>query len=776
MKYLHWIVLLLACLVSAGPVDVCKTGVISNTLRIGLVAGGGSVSTSLVCHFSAGITTSAISYAVPGVVSARMASSTLTLTPAYVQFTAPVRDTVTVSTTTVRMTTEKVGVIVDVKSCVTTANASFPRIELEPGGTLALGIADYFKYSGTEALAYTAGSSDPDIFTVSLSYGRMTLTGGARPVGTGRSAAKLNLTAKNSCGAAAVTVAVVVSVRTANRAPTCNPIAVTRTVNGDTKELDMDDYCSDPDNDDLTYELGNVRGSAASITLARGDLTISPSEAGTTTATVTADDDNGNKATSSITVTVRAANHAPTCDKIEVTLSPNDTAKVLNMDDYCSDSDSDDLEYELGKVRGSSARITLAGDDLTISPSEAGTTTATVTADDDNGNKATSNITVTVSTVNRPPTCNNIAATLTVNDDDDVLDMDDYCSDLDNDDLTYALTEGPTGSATSVTLADDILTISPSEVGTSTATVTANDGNGNTATSSITVTVNNLPPKKVGTISDIVVHPDDDDKKFSVVSYFSDPENEALVYTASSSSSGVVAVSMGAGDDAGKLTLSDYSVGSSTVTVTATDPHKAKAKQAFQFSAVCSVPTSSTIPKQLVLLHTEADIALDDYFTDPRNDELSYTATQTGVPLALDISDDNTLTIDPKNVGSATVAITAENDCGGTSAPQSFGVTVRGKPVASGSIPGQSLVVSGTAKTLDVSAYFSEPDGDTVTYSAHAVTTLARIPDYVRVSMSGSTLTMTPGTRFGRINFEVTATDGDGSATQSFTVFVTLGI
>ena len=770
MKYLHWIVLLLACLVSAGPVDVCKTGVISDTLRIGLVAGGGSVSTSLACHFSADISTPAISYAVPGVVYARMASGTLTLMPAYVQFTAPVRDTVTVSTTT-----EKVGVIVDVKSCVTTASASFPQIELEPGGTLALSIADYFKYSGTEALVYTAGSSDPDIFTVSLSYGRMTLTGGALPEGASRAEAELNLTAKNSCGAAAGTVAVVLAVRTTNRAPTCNPIAVTLTVNDDNEVFDMDDYCSDPDSDNLKYKLGNVRGSSARITLAGDDLTISPSEAGTTRATVTTDDGNGNTATSSITVTVSTVNSPPTCNNIAATLTVNDGNEVFDMDDYCSDLDNDDLTYELGNVRGSSVRITLRGNVLTISPSQVGTTTATVTANDGNGNTATSSITVTVSTVNSPPTCNNIAATLTVNDGNEVFDMDDYCSDLDNDDLTYEL-GNVRGSSVRITLRGNVLTISPSQVGTTTATVTANDGNGNTATSSITATVNNLPPKKVGTISDIVVHPDDDDKMFSVVSYFSDPENEALVYTASSSPSGVVTVSMGAGDDAGKLTLSDYSVGSSMVTVTATDPHKAKAKQAFQFSAVCSVPTSSTIPNQFILLHTEADIALDNYFSDPRNDELSYTATQTGVPLTLDISDDNTLTIDPENVGSATVAITAVNDCGGTSAPQSFGVTVRGKPVASGSIPGQSLVVSGTAKTLDVSDYFSEPDGDTVAYSAYAVTTLARIPDYVSVSMSGSTLTMTPGTRFGRINFEVTATDRDGSATQSFTVFITLGI
>ena len=105
-------------------------------------------------------------------------------------------------------------------------------------------------------------------------------------------------------------------------------------------------------------------------------------------------------------------------------------------------------------------------------------------------------------------------------------------------------------------------------------------------------------------------------------------------------------------------------------------------------------------------------------------------------------------------------------------------MTVRSKPVANGTISNQKLTIGGSSKDLDVSSYFTDPDGDddnSMTYSAQVVTTGERIPDYVSLSMSGSTLTMTPGTTSGSIDVEVTATDRDGSATQTFTVTVSGG-
>ena len=307
-------------------------------------------------------------------------------------------------------------------------------------------------------------------------------------------------------------------------------------------------------------------------------------------------------------------------------------------------------------------------------------------------------------------------------------------------------------------------------------TVTASDGNGGEATSSVSVTVqNNRAPVTVGSIDDIVVQPDDDDEEFSVVSYFSDPENAALTYTANSSASGVVTASMGTGVDAGTLTLSDYSAGTSTITVTARDPHQASAAQAFSFT-VCGIPTAGTIPDQALLLGNDAEIDLDDYFSDPNGGELSYATTRTGVLVTLEVSEDNTLTIESEVVGSATVSVTATNECGSSSDPQPIGVTVRGVPVAQGTMPDRSLTVNGSPLSFDVASYFSEPDGDELAYSVSLdYPVRARIPDIVTASMSGSTLTLTPHSTRDKITVIVTATDSDGSASQSFVVTVAGG-
>ena len=65
-----------------------------------------------------------------------------------------------------------------------------------------------------------------------------------------------------------------------------------------------------------------------------------------------------------------------------------------------------------------------------------------------------------------------------------------------------------------------------------------------------------------------------------------------------------------------------------------------------------------------------------------------------------------------------------------------------------------------------------EPDGDAVMFSVRLATEAERIPDYVSVDMSGSMLTLTPGTTSGSIDVLVSASDIDGAASQMFTVNV----
>ena len=94
---------------------------------------------------------------------------------------------------------------------------------------------------------------------------------------------------------------------------------------------------------------------------------------------------------------------------------------------------------------------------------------------------------------------------------------------------------------------------------------------------------------------------------------------------------------------------------------------------------------------------------------------------------------------------------------GGTNSP----------PRATGSIPAQTMTVGGAAASVDVARYFTDADGDRLTYSASSNRT--RI---VRAAASGSTVTLTP-VAAGTATVTVTARDPDGaSATQSIAVTV----
>ena len=88
-------------------------------------------------------------------------------------------------------------------------------------------------------------------------------------------------------------------------------------------------------------------------------------------------------------------------------------------------------------------------------------------------------------------------------------------------------------------------------------------------------------------------------------------------------------------------------------------------------------------------------------------------------------------------------------------------------PRPTGSIPAQTLAAGGAAASVNVARYFTDPDGDALTYSASSNRT-----GIVRASASGSTVTLTP-VAAGTATVTVTARDPDGaSATQSIAVTV----
>ena len=93
--------------------------------------------------------------------------------------------------------------------------------------------------------------------------------------------------------------------------------------------------------------------------------------------------------------------------------------------------------------------------------------------------------------------------------------------------------------------------------------------------------------------------------------------------------------------------------------------------------------------------------------------------------------------------------------------------TVNRPPQASGTVPSQLLHVGGDPATVNVAQYFSDPDGDPLTYDAKSSDT-----GTVTTSISGSRVTLTP-VAAGTANVSVMASDPAGlNVTQSISVTV----
>ena len=94
-----------------------------------------------------------------------------------------------------------------------------------------------------------------------------------------------------------------------------------------------------------------------------------------------------------------------------------------------------------------------------------------------------------------------------------------------------------------------------------------------------------------------------------------------------------------------------------------------------------------------------------------------------------------------------------------------FGATCNGPPEAVGAIPAQALDEGGPAAGVSMEGYFSDPDGDRLTYAAVSSHTGA-----VTAVVSGDIVWLAPGTA-GSATVTVTASDPDGlSATQTMSV------
>ena len=659
-----------------------------------------------------------------------------------------------------------------------TTVGSIPDQSKVESATLTVNVSSYFSDPESDTLTYTATSSDTSKATVTVSGANVnvsTLAPGS---------ATITVTATdifNATGTQTIEVTV-----TPNQAPQLIGTIPDQTLKvGGTDHLgplagviinNIRFYFSDPDGHTLTYSATSSDTSIATVSVAESTfmtqlLTRAVGE-GSATITVTATDSLGATATQTFTATVQPNSAPTTVGSIPAqTVSLTASAVTVDVSSYFSDADNNPLTYSATSSDTSKATVSLSGATLTITGVVAGSATITVTATDTANATATQTISVTVVTNRVPVSVGTIPTqTLGVGGTAATVDMSPYFSDPDGNSLTYVARPADTSIVT-VTRSGSTFTITPVAAGSTTITAQASDDSNASATQTFSVkVVSNRTPTKVGTISSQLVRVGSTAVTIDVSPYFSDPDGHTLTYSATSYSTSKATVSM----SGSTLTITAVAAGTATIRVKATDIHNASTTQSFSVKVVASdaVVRVGTIPAQTVALSGTgvATVDVSPYFSGPDGDTLTYSATSSSTSRATVSVSDATVTITGVAAGWSTIRVTATNSSN-ASATQSFSTRVYANraPTKVGTIP-----TLNTAQTwneqFDVSSYFSDPDGNTLTYAASSSDDT--IAD-AGISSTDSSAVYVFGNGVGTATITVTATDPGGlTGTQTFSVEV----
>ena len=611
-------------------------------------------------------------------------------------------------------------------------------------------------------LTFTARSSKTSVATVSESDGTVTVT----PKAGGTTI----ITVSASDGRLSVSRSFTVKV---NRRPTTSGTLSNRTVNvGDIAfDVTVSGKFSDPDGDDLTFTASSSKTSVATVSESSGTLTITPKAGGTTTITVSASD---GRLSVSLSITVKVNRRPTTTGTLSNrTVNVGDSAFDVTVSGKFSDPDGDDLTFTARSSKTSVATVSESSGTLTITPKTSGTSTITVTATDRGGLKVSLTFTVTVSgtgTANHPP-----VVTWTIPDQPlerngsvKSVNLSTKFSDPDNDVLTYSASSSDT-SVAKVNVSGSTLKITPGTNGTSTVTVIATDPGGLTASQTPRATVSQAPVT-IGTIPKLVLAENDLSRSIDVASYFSDPDNDLLSYDAVSSDSDIATATA----TGSTVTVTRVAPGTGAIWVTATDPGGLTVLQSMNFHVTNRAPiTETSIANQTLYLTDDfRRVGLADKFSDPDGEALAYTATSSDTGIATVAAGGSTLRIRPVARGSTTVTVRA-TDPGSRYAEQSFTATVANQypRIVEPTIGNRTLYMLGGVKTINAALYFTDPDGDRLSYAVTSPN-----PEIVAVEIASGTISMTPVALGSTGKIRVTATDPGGLTTDlDFNVTVVAG-
>lgn len=340
----------------------------------------------------------------------------------------------------------------------------------------------------------------------------------------------------------------------------------------------------------------------------------------------------------------------------------------MNIISHFEDPDDDPLDFSFLFSTDTSVTLTKDGDDLVITEIKDGSTNITVIAFDEfNADDSTEFIiTVTNEQINVPP--------FVVNEIDDIflqegfdpfdLDISTVFDDVNDDELTYSIIVSNAGFA-DIQLEGTNISVNSLSIGETHITLKADDGNEGVASTDFIIHVEdiNLSPRVVETIDDIEVDEGFDIFSFYVGDVFEDPDEDEITIEFISSETDIVDIKM----NANNLIFDEIpmSFGTTTITLTASDPEGLQETLAFQFT-INDVNFPPIVIGEIanVMMITEEEVyqvPLDDVFYDYDDDPLTYSISADDDVIEWSLNSNNLLTISPVNTGFSSVVVVARD-------------------------------------------------------------------------------------------------------------------
>ncbi len=625
-----------------------------------------------------------------------------------------------------------------------------PSIETIPMQILADGETRNVAYTAVDpdgdSLTATASSDNTSVVTASVpSAGTIRLE--AISAGT----ATVTLTVQDGKNPA-VTMPFTVEV-VSNAPPSVDPIAAQSLMV--TESLDVPYNATDPEGDTLTVTVTSDNTGVVTASISTpGTVRLAAVSAGTATITLSVDDGRNPAVTTTFAVTVQDVNDPPTVNPIDA--QELATGEVRDVFYGASDADGDPLTATAASDNDSvvQAAVNVAGV-ITLTASNEGAATVTLTVSDGKNSPVTTTFAVTVKQANVPPTIDPIGPqSLTAG---ESLDVPYTASDGNGDSLTVTASSDNPGVVTAGVSAPGVIQLSGVAAGTATVTVSVNDGVNTpvTTTFGVSVAPANVPPviDPIGpqnlTVGD----------SLDVAYAARDDNGDPLTVTASSDNPGVVTAGVSA---PGVIQLSGVAAGTATVTVSVNDGVNPPVTTTFSVNvAMANVPpVIDPIGPQTLVAGGVLDVAYAA--RDDNGDLLTVTATSDnpGVVTAV-VSAPGMINLSALSAGSATVTVSV-NDGVNPAVTTTFSVNVAAPnvPPVIDPIGPQSMTAG---QSLDVAYAARDDNGDPLTVTATSdnpgvVNAFVSAPGVINLSaVAGGTATVTVSVSDG-INPPITTT------------------